>query len=147
MEPVLELCGMKRRTIPPIVRLERHSYLTDTGCWQWTGAVGGGGYGRIGWQWRNWITHRLAWTLLRGPIPAGLTVDHVCRNKLCINPEHLELVTITENLARDGRGTDACRVCGSSDWGPQRSAKGLTRVCRECTRRRQRKWRAERSRT
>jgi hypothetical protein len=144
---VLERCGMKRRTVPPIVRLERHSHLTEAGCWQWTGATNGY-YGKLSWRWHLWSAHRLAWTLLRGAIPAGLTVDHVCRNKLCINPEHMELVTLRENMARAGTGLDTCRVCGSSDWKPQKGRGGrMTRACRECERRRQRKWRAERSQT
>lgn len=71
------------------------------GCWLWTGSVHPNGYGRISvdnkWTW----VHRFAYDLLVGPIPAGLTIDHLCRNTLCVRPDHLEAVTAAENLRRE----------------------------------------------
>jgi hypothetical protein len=69
-------------------------------CWTWVGAVTSRGYGSFGYEGRIWSTHRLAYELLVGAIPAGLTIDHLCRNKLCCNPAHLEPVTLAENLRR-----------------------------------------------
>jgi hypothetical protein len=69
-------------------------------CWTWTGAVQSRGYGSVGYQRRIWSTHRLSYELLVGPIPDGLTIDHLCLNKRCCNPSHLEPVTNLENIRR-----------------------------------------------
>ncbi|MDD7930099.1 HNH endonuclease signature motif containing protein [Microbacterium thalli] len=66
------------------------------GCWIWTGAVSTSGYGRLG----DDYAHRVSYVLAKGAIPAGLQIDHLCFQKLCINPEHLEAVTQAENLRR-----------------------------------------------
>jgi HNH endonuclease len=64
-------------------------------CWLWTGATTKG-YGRF----RGTGAHRFAYELLVGPIPQGLQLDHLCRVRNCVNPEHLEPVTCQENLRR-----------------------------------------------
>lgn len=69
-------------------------------CWDWTGAVTSRGYGSVGHDGRIQSTHRVAYELLIGPIPPGLQIDHLCRNKLCCNPWHLEPVTAQENRRR-----------------------------------------------
>src|SRR5437016_12881449 len=73
-------------------------------CWEWTGAKTIDGYGSF----RNGKTvraHRFAYELLVGPIPKGLSIDHLCRNPACGNPVHLEPVPIRENVLREnGRG-------------------------------------------
>jgi len=73
------------------------------GCWEWTGSHYPNGYGRvrltIGDQAFS-VAHRVAYTLKVGPIPDGLVLDHLCRNKGCVNPSHLEPVTFRENLMR-----------------------------------------------
>ena len=69
-------------------------------CWIWQGYVLPTGYGQLIIRQRKWRAHRYMWTMMRGPIPDGLDLDHLCRNRLCINPQHLEPVTRRENLLR-----------------------------------------------
>lgn len=72
----------------------------QTGCWIWMGARDTPGYGRVFYGGRLRGAHEAAYEWTRGPIPDGLTIDHLCRNKPCINPEHLEVVTMRENGLR-----------------------------------------------
>lgn len=79
-------------------------------CWPWKLSLSPQGYGQVGWwaDGKNHMTtaHRAAWTAENGPIPAGLFVDHLCRNRQCCNPSHMELVTNVTNILR-GEGASA----------------------------------------
>lgn len=74
------------------------------GCWEWLGARSPKGYGQfsIG-AGEVWLAHRVSYTLHVGPIGDGMTVDHLCHNKWCVNPLHLDQVTRGENAARAWR--------------------------------------------
>lgn len=91
----------------PSERFWRKVTKTDT-CWLWIGAQNSKGYGCVGIDRRVHLSHRIAYTWLVGPIPSGLTIDHLCRNKLCVRPDHLEPVTIGENIRR---AHEYVRVC------------------------------------
>jgi hypothetical protein len=69
-------------------------------CWPWLASLNDSGYGQIMISGRPHRAHRIAWELLRGEIPEGLVSDHLCRNRSCVNPWHLELVTNEENINR-----------------------------------------------
>lgn len=71
-----------------------------TGCWFWVGTRNHKGYGRSKLAGIRTTAHRAAYTILVGPIPAGLQIDHLCRTHACVNPAHLEVVTPRENFLR-----------------------------------------------
>jgi HNH endonuclease len=77
----------------------------NSGCWIWLGGLRDTKeeYGGAAWGGRIWRVHRLVFTLLRKKVPAKLDIDHVCRNRICCNPDHLEPVTRGENVRR-GQG-------------------------------------------
>jgi HNH endonuclease len=78
--------------------------LVGDGCWEWTGARKDNGYGTVSHPGRRTANaHRVVYELLEGPIPEGLDLDHLCRNRGCVKPGHLEAVTRKENLNRGVR--------------------------------------------
>ncbi|MFY1862077.1 HNH endonuclease signature motif containing protein [Achromobacter xylosoxidans] len=81
-------------------RIDEKIVKASDGCWNWTGTKQKTGHGRIKVDKRNRCAHRVVFELLRGSIPDGLVLDHLCRNPSCVNPEHLEPVTQRENLLR-----------------------------------------------
>lgn len=97
---------MKKVTIYKQTQLteqEFYDYLgkfvrrTLNGCWEWQGSLDHAGYG----QWsRGGSAHRRMYEFIRGAIPEGLTLDHLCRNRKCVKPSHLEAVTLGENTRR-----------------------------------------------
>lgn len=92
--------GGATRSLPPMERFMRWVTKTD-GCWLWTGPQNLAGYGSFGvgrGSKRN--AHRWLWEQLNGPASSKLHLDHLCRNRLCVNPDHMELVSHSENIRR-----------------------------------------------
>lgn len=79
--------------------------LADSGCWEWQGSLSPDGYGltTFGRKVRTSV-HRAVYQAMRGPIPDNLVCDHLCRNRRCANPDHIEPVTNAENLRRGEGG-------------------------------------------
>ncbi len=80
-------------------RLWSGAIADGTGCWVWQRS-GANGYGQLNYEGKHRYAHRAAYELVKGPIPDGFQIDHLCRTPACINPDHLEAVTQRENLIR-----------------------------------------------
>lgn len=91
-----------RRAGTYVERLLSRYEIADSGCWTWTGSIAGGtGYGQIaGPDGRTRPAHRAMYEHHRGPIAPGLVIDHLCENRSCVNPDHLQPVTYSENNRR-----------------------------------------------
>lgn len=118
-------------------------------CWPWVGTLNAAGYGHL-WGGRDdpreWLkAHRVAYELLVGPIPAGLVLDHLCRNRRCVNPDHLEPVNLVENVMRGvGVGpTNAAKT--TCHRGHELTRNKAGRYCRTCHNDRQRLTRPSRA--
>ena len=82
-------------------RFWRNCEIKETGCWEWLGYTNPAGYGQFGSENGTvMLSHRWAYRRFVGELIDGLTIDHLCRNTKCCNPEHLEQVTLQENLKR-----------------------------------------------
>jgi hypothetical protein len=71
-------------------------------CWPWTGCLNADGYGFVYWNSKSTAAHRLAFELVKGQVPEGMDLDHLCKNRGCCNPDHLSPVTHRENMERSG---------------------------------------------
>ncbi|MEU7377616.1 HNH endonuclease signature motif containing protein [Streptomyces albidoflavus] len=137
------------RKEPPLHRLlDKTAFDTDTGCWQWTASRTPGGYGSVRMPGIANNAHRALYSLMVGPLPPNLHLDHLCRNRLCVNPDHLEPVSQAENNRRAGAARTHCKY--GHEYTPDNTyrRKGRGRECRECLRTRSReRYRATRATT
>lgn len=74
--------------------------VEENGCHTWIGAICSGGYGNVVVKGKTRKAHRVRYERERGPVPIGMELDHLCRNRACVNPLHLEPVTRRENVKR-----------------------------------------------
>ena len=123
-------------------RLREKIVILPNGCHQWAGCKGPAGYGVFWMHSRRWLAHRASYELFVGAIPEGLELDHLCRNRMCVNPAHLEPVTHRENIIR-GK-SNVCKF-GHPLAGGNLVPWVKHRLCLACKRRRDRESYARRT--
>lgn len=137
----------KSSEVWPSMRAKIEHYLDKThpdGCWVWTRALSTQGYGHMGWDGKVLRVHRAYVKQLGWDVPDDMVLDHLCRNRACCNPEHLEVVTALENFQRAPSGglwkrADVCKEGHPFDEVNTYMNPSGSRACRTCHKR----WTAE----
>lgn len=106
-------------------------------CWEWTSATTSAGYGAFYLNGQSSLAHRFSYEDAKGSVPKGLELDHLCQNKVCVNPDHLEPVTHQENIRRGmlTKRSKVCRKCGADLTNPNNLYKPFGangRRCKQC---------------
>jgi hypothetical protein len=147
-----KICGARRAAPtrgPRFAAIDRFCRLVapqTNGCWYWQGKRQRSGYGRFAIRHaRCTMAHRWAYEYFIGPIPAGLEIDHLCRTRWCVNPLHLEAVTPAVNVARAAAVRTHCVQGHPFDERNTYWHLGKHRICRTCSRDRNRLAKRKRS--
>lgn len=134
-------------------RIMRHvTLITESTCWYWTSALLPTGYSIVYYKGKSRIAHRDSYKIFVGEIPFGFEIDHLCRNRGCVNPKHLEAVSHKENMRRGESANRKKTHCSKGHefstentyWsGPSKAV----RLCKICCMENQRKRRKRRRNT
>lgn len=136
-------------SVPIPERVSRRAITNITvdpsGCWISNYSVASHGYAQIGWQTGNSrhmvLAHRAAWTHANGQVPLGMTLDHTCKTRRCVNPDHLRLLPNFENARRTSGHDWPIGFCLHGHPNSEIMTWGGKKVCRACSRRWQRDYR------
>lgn len=113
-----------------------------TGCWNWIGTISSNGYGVAHIGRKTTSAHRAVYLVIIGSVARGLELDHLCRNRRCVNPNHLEPVTHSENVKRATRiHSSFCKYGHVLDG--IRTREGAGRYCKTCVKLRKQKQRSQ----
>jgi HNH endonuclease len=122
----------------PLIDRFEEKYIPEPncGCWLWIGAISQYGYGRMLVGGRLVLAHRFSYQTYKGPLIQGLELDHLCRMRCCVNPDHLEQVEHIENVRRGAVIETHCKW--GHPWDEKKTwMNGKWRFCRACNNARQ----------
>lgn len=131
-----------KQPFDPYIRFVSSVRSGDGGCWVWARTLNNKGYGVFGANGSTTYAHRWAYEQFVGPIPDGLELDHLCRNRACANPAHLEAVTHQVNQSRGYWGRKTHCPQGHPYDEANTAYYGKGRTCMECNRQRVRRFNA-----
>ena len=143
-KPTVVPITRKTRTVQQVLNrlLDKIEPVPECGCWLWTGATKGEDeYGKVYIGNKSYPAHRLLYEILKGEVPKGLVLDHLCRVRICVNPEHLEVVTSRENTMRGNAPGIQIQRVGICKNGHERTGDNMRTYrgrsfCRSCERER-----------
>jgi hypothetical protein len=144
---LLAAAAKRKEEIPPIMRFWQKVSIQENGCWLWDAGISNHGYSEFSLDGKMIKGHQFAYEHFRGSIPEGLEPDHLCRNRACVNPWHMELVVHIENcnrgeVGKHNRDKTHCPHGHLYDESNTYYAPGVTnRQCRICKRENKRKYR------
>lgn len=124
------------RTIPAIYDAQQIFGNTEEEdeCWLWMGSMYNNGYGKIGKT--GYMVHRIAYELTQGDVPEDMCLDHLCKQRNCVNPEHLEVVTLVENVMRGesqhAKNARKTHCINGHEFTPENTYHRSDRNTREC---------------
>jgi hypothetical protein len=138
--------GIKDRPTPAILLLLKNRRISPSGCWEWTAVPDSSGYGTMTVFRKKDRAHRVSYEIFIGKIPADLEIDHLCRNRKCFNPLHLQAVSSRVNCLRGesiaSKNANKTECVHGHEFSAQNTyirIDGGGRMCRECSRIRSRK--------
>lgn len=130
------MSGKRGAIQKPLATRLMEKFEVTPDCWPWNGSLNDAGYGQIydNVTRRPLRAHRVIFEMYRGPIPDGMVLDHLCRNRWCVNPDHLEPVTRGENVRRGARGGRQTHCRNGHEYLPETTyiTPAGTRQCRVC---------------